>query len=223
MNRKFTKSVLAGFAPTFLALITAFGIMASNGTIAYGQSDESEDTTVYQVVMNHEERYSIWSVNKEIPAGWKYAGKTGTKHECLDYIEEVWKDMRPLSLRRAMERIEREEGMDKRPPSPSKKMARTPSPSKKMARTEESKKDPESVLTKDQAAALVKESKEKISDLDDKTLKAITDKWSAQKLLEGKTKTQILQILFTEVRFVVRDKESQDKIWAALNDSETDK
>jgi MbtH protein len=62
--------------------------------------DEREDTTTYRVVVNHEEQYSIWPTFKEIPAGWKDAGKQGSKAECLAYIQEVWTDMRPLSLRR---------------------------------------------------------------------------------------------------------------------------
>jgi len=65
-------------------------------------NDEREDTTIYKVVMNHEEQYSIWPDNRENPLGWTYAGKTGPKPECLAYIKEVWTDMRPLSLRHAM-------------------------------------------------------------------------------------------------------------------------
>lgn len=62
----------------------------------------SEDFTAYRVVSNHEEQYSIWPIDREIPLGWDAAGKTGTKQECLDHIEEVWIDMRPLSLRKKM-------------------------------------------------------------------------------------------------------------------------
>jgi MbtH protein len=62
--------------------------------------DEREDTTIYKVVVNHEEQYSIWPSRKEIPAGWKDVGKEGLKADCLAYIKEVWTDMRPLSLRR---------------------------------------------------------------------------------------------------------------------------
>ncbi len=65
--------------------------------------DEQEDKTIYKVVRNDEEQYSIWPDKREIPAGWKEAGKSGTKAECLAYIEEVWTDMRPLSLRKKME------------------------------------------------------------------------------------------------------------------------
>ena len=65
--------------------------------------DEREDTTIYKVVVNHEEQYSIWPADRENPPGWSNAGKSGTKSECLAYIEEVWTDMRPLSLRKKME------------------------------------------------------------------------------------------------------------------------
>lgn len=71
--------------------------------------DEVEDTTIYTVVVNHEEQYSIWPAHKELPLGWTEAGKTGPKQECLDYIKEVWTDMRPLSLRKKMEEDERQQ------------------------------------------------------------------------------------------------------------------
>jgi MbtH protein len=66
-------------------------------------SDEREDTTVYRVVVNHEEQYSIWPTDREIPLGWRDVGKSGPKPDCLAYIKEVWTDMRPLSLRKKME------------------------------------------------------------------------------------------------------------------------
>ncbi|MBW4636651.1 MAG: MbtH family protein [Gloeocapsa sp. UFS-A4-WI-NPMV-4B04] len=65
--------------------------------------DDKEDTTIYKVVVNHEEQYSIWSAHQENPLGWKDVGKSGPKSECLAYIKEVWTDMRPLSLRQQME------------------------------------------------------------------------------------------------------------------------
>jgi uncharacterized protein YbdZ (MbtH family) len=64
---------------------------------------EGEDTTVYKIVTNHEEQYSIWPDHKEIPQGWKHAGKTGLKPECRAWIKEVWTDMQPLSLRKRIE------------------------------------------------------------------------------------------------------------------------
>jgi MbtH protein len=69
--------------------------------------DEREDTTIYRVVVNHEEQYSIWPIDRENALGWTDAGKTGLKAECLAYIKEVWTDMRPLSLRKKMEEAER--------------------------------------------------------------------------------------------------------------------
>ncbi len=69
-------------------------------------SDDQDDETIYKAVVNHEEQYSIWPADRENPLGWTDAGKTGTKQECLAYIEEVWTDMRPLSLRREMEESE---------------------------------------------------------------------------------------------------------------------
>ena len=62
-----------------------------------------DETRDFKVVVNHEEQYSIWPVERENPLGWRDAGKTGKKQECLEYIKEVWTDMRPLSLRRLME------------------------------------------------------------------------------------------------------------------------
>lgn len=61
-----------------------------------------EDKTVYQVVVNEEEQYSIWPIYKDIPLGWRAAPKSGPKQECLEYIKDVWTDMRPLSLRNQM-------------------------------------------------------------------------------------------------------------------------
>ncbi|GLZ31994.1 hypothetical protein Lesp02_41820 [Lentzea sp. NBRC 105346] len=55
----------------------------------------------YRVVVNDEEQYSIWPDHKENPPGWHDAGKTASKQECLAYIEEVWTDMRPRSVREA--------------------------------------------------------------------------------------------------------------------------
>jgi MbtH protein len=58
-----------------------------------------DDTLIYLVVTNYEEQYSIWPTNKPLPAGWKPVGAEGRKSECLQVINEMWTDMRPLSLR----------------------------------------------------------------------------------------------------------------------------
>ena len=67
----------------------------------------NEDTGRYKVVVNHEEQYSIWFDQRNIPAGWQATGFQGTKGECLAHIEKVWTDMRPLSLRQKMAEIDR--------------------------------------------------------------------------------------------------------------------
>ena len=65
-----------------------------------------DDLTVveptYAVVLNDEEQYSIWWADRPLPAGWRAEGKSGSKQECLDHIDVVWTDMRPLSLRKRM-------------------------------------------------------------------------------------------------------------------------
>lgn len=66
-------------------------------------SDVEEDTTVYRVVVNHEEQYSIWPDYRDLPLGWRDVGKSGSKAECLAHINVVWTDMRPLSLRQQMD------------------------------------------------------------------------------------------------------------------------
>ncbi len=65
--------------------------------------EEEQDQTIYKVVVNQEEQYSIWPAERENPLGWRDVGRSGSKEECLAYIKEVWTDMRPLSLRKKME------------------------------------------------------------------------------------------------------------------------
>lgn len=63
---------------------------------------EGEDTREYLVVLNDEEQYSIWLSDKPLPDGWRAEGTRGGKEECLDHIEQVWTDMRPLSVRKRL-------------------------------------------------------------------------------------------------------------------------
>lgn len=70
-------------------------------------SDEKEDTRLYKVVVNDEEQYSIWFADRKLPAGWRACDKQGTKRECLEHIEIIWTDMRPLSVRNRMEAASR--------------------------------------------------------------------------------------------------------------------
>jgi MbtH protein len=72
--------------------------------------DEEEDQRIYTVVVNHEDQYSIWFADRQLPLGWREVGKQGLKSKCLAYIKEVWTDMRPLSLRKQMaERVGQQE------------------------------------------------------------------------------------------------------------------
>jgi MbtH protein len=56
-----------------------------------------EKTTV---VVNHEEQYSIWPEGRELPAGWREVGFSGSKTDCLAHVAQVWTDPRPVSARR---------------------------------------------------------------------------------------------------------------------------
>ena len=62
----------------------------------------TESAATHKVVVNDEEQYSIWPLDRENALGWHDAGKEGTEEECLAYVEEVWTDMRPKSLREKM-------------------------------------------------------------------------------------------------------------------------
>ena len=64
--------------------------------------DDNDSGALYYIVMNHEEQYSIWRADREVPKGWSVVGEKANKQQCLDHIKEVWTDMRPLSLRRQM-------------------------------------------------------------------------------------------------------------------------
>jgi len=66
-------------------------------------SSNTQVDDLYFVVQNHEEQYSIWRTNKEVPAGWQVVGTPAPKEECLRRISEIWTDMRPASLRRSMD------------------------------------------------------------------------------------------------------------------------
>jgi MbtH protein len=73
-----------------------------------------EDDTIYKVVINFEGAYSVWPDGRENALGWQDAGKSGTLQECMAYIQEVWTDMRPLSLRKKMEEMERQRQQQQR-------------------------------------------------------------------------------------------------------------
>lgn len=70
------------------------------------ESAEVSQLGDYKVVINDEHQYSVWPAGKANPFGWVGEGTVGSREECLSYIDRVWTDMRPLSLRRAMARDE---------------------------------------------------------------------------------------------------------------------
>jgi MbtH protein len=53
----------------------------------------------FLVVINDEEQYSIWPAHRDLPNGWYAVGEARPREDCLSYIEEVWTDMRPKSVR----------------------------------------------------------------------------------------------------------------------------
>ena len=112
---------IQGMADTFLAFLrgclshtqtsaihnlTPHARLAASSRLTYFHylmNTPEEDRAIYKVVANHEEQYSIWPADRENPLGWKDAGPSGSKSECLEYIKKVWTDMRPLSLRKKMQ------------------------------------------------------------------------------------------------------------------------
>jgi uncharacterized protein YbdZ (MbtH family) len=113
---------------------------------------DTEDTTIYKVVVNHEEQYSIWPDYKEIPLGWKHAEKTGSKAECLAYIKETWTDMRPLSLRQKMEELAKNP-----PPPPPPRNLNAPREKSLVDRLCEGLHPVEAALPQERSAKLLKE------------------------------------------------------------------
>lgn len=75
--------------------------------------EEEEDDTIYKVVINHEEQYSIWPDYRDNPLGWRDVGKQGPKKEVLSFIDQAWVDMRPLSLQKSMEEWDRQKKAEK--------------------------------------------------------------------------------------------------------------
>ncbi len=64
--------------------------------------EDDDDSRIYRVVVNHEEQYSLWPQDRPLPGGWRASGMTGTKLQCMAHVDEVWTDMRPLSVRQSV-------------------------------------------------------------------------------------------------------------------------
>ncbi|GAB2858133.1 MbtH family protein [Actinoallomurus bryophytorum] len=63
-----------------------------------------DESSTYRVLVNDERQYSLWPASIKVPAGWSVVVDGATRKVCLDYIDQHWIDMRPQSLREAMER-----------------------------------------------------------------------------------------------------------------------
>jgi uncharacterized protein YbdZ (MbtH family) len=57
--------------------------------------DDRKDSTIYKVVVDRHEQYSIWLADREPPAGWKEVGIRGRKKECMDHIKNLLIEMPP--------------------------------------------------------------------------------------------------------------------------------
>ena len=68
-----------------------------------GREEPGDDGRTFLVVVNDEGQYSIWPEELDAPRGWRATGKRGSKRECLAHVDEVWRDLRPLSLRAEMD------------------------------------------------------------------------------------------------------------------------
>ena len=62
--------------------------------------DAVTSAELFFVVRNAEEQYSIWPSWRDLPLGWEVVGQAAVREQCLDWIENNWTDMRPLSVRR---------------------------------------------------------------------------------------------------------------------------
>ena len=69
--------------------------------------NDLENTDLYFVVINEEEQYSIWPVWRDMPDGWDAVGEARDREICLDWIEENWTDMRPASLKKFLDMVEK--------------------------------------------------------------------------------------------------------------------
>ncbi|MEU2246715.1 MbtH family NRPS accessory protein [Streptomyces sp. NPDC019224] len=56
----------------------------------------------YLVAVNDEEQHALWPADTPLPAGWRPEGFSGTEDECVAHVDQVWPDIRPLSLRRRL-------------------------------------------------------------------------------------------------------------------------
>ncbi|MFE2557327.1 MbtH family protein [Streptomyces sp. NPDC059352] len=61
------------------------------------------DSGQFLVLANGENQHSLWPLEFDIPDGWSTAFGPDLRAACLEYVEHAWTDMRPASLRAAMD------------------------------------------------------------------------------------------------------------------------
>lgn len=62
-----------------------------------------DENGTFVVLVNDELQYSLWPTFAVVPAGWSVALAATDRPTCLDFIETTWTDLRPLSLRTALD------------------------------------------------------------------------------------------------------------------------
>lgn len=62
---------------------------------------EHDASLDFIVLINDEEQYSLWSESIPVPAGWRVVHGPADRQACLDYVDAVWKDLTPRSVRLA--------------------------------------------------------------------------------------------------------------------------
>ena len=61
-----------------------------------------DDNGRFYVLRNKEEQHSLWPTFAAVPDGWDVVFGEASRAECLDYVNENWTDILPLSARKAV-------------------------------------------------------------------------------------------------------------------------
>lgn len=62
-----------------------------------------DESTLFLVLKNSENQYSIWPEILSVPSGWKTALGPKSRQACMDWLGANWTDLIPLTT--AKERI----------------------------------------------------------------------------------------------------------------------
>jgi uncharacterized protein YbdZ (MbtH family) len=85
---------VTGPAPT----LTAHGKVDRSSVARLVRDHSEDDTRRFHIVVNHFGQHSVWEVMAHtiVPDGWLPVGFTGTISQCLERIEALWPDIRPV-------------------------------------------------------------------------------------------------------------------------------